>query len=164
MIEALTHAALTQTLTPIKAPIDDILVPCEQAEAVSAQLLAIVPHHALDFLVLAWHHAHFCSHAHAKQKRDHHRERDAWLACAEGLLGEECEPLKTLVFEKLATIIRTSSLVEMVNAFIRPYLNSCKGQITQEARNLIMFYHNHRRYNSGKRTGNAPMELLTRHA
>jgi hypothetical protein len=44
---------------------------------------------------------------------------------------------------------------------IRPYLNSCKGQITQETLNLIMFYHNHRRYKSGKRQGKAPIVLLT---
>jgi hypothetical protein len=47
------------------------------------------------------------------------------------------------------------------NAFIRPYLNSSKGQITQETLNLIMFYHNHRRYKSGKRQGKTPIELLT---
>ena len=49
----------------------------------------------------------------------------------------------------------------MVNSLIRPYLQSCKGQITQETLNLIMFYHNHRRYKSGKRQGKAPIELLT---
>ena len=49
----------------------------------------------------------------------------------------------------------------MVNSLLRPSLNSCKGQITQEALNLIMFYHNHRRYKSGKRKGKAPLELLT---
>ena len=49
----------------------------------------------------------------------------------------------------------------MVNSFIRPYRNSCKGQITQETLNLIMFYHNHRRYTGGKRQGKAPIELLT---
>ena len=49
----------------------------------------------------------------------------------------------------------------MVNSLIRPYLNSCKGQITQATLNLIMFYHNHRRYKSGKRQGKAPIELLT---
>jgi hypothetical protein len=49
----------------------------------------------------------------------------------------------------------------MVNAFIRPSLNSCKGQVTQEALNLIMFYHNHHRYKGGKRQGKAPIELLT---
>ena len=83
------------------------------------------------------------------------------MACAEGLLGNECATLKALVFDKLDSIVRASSLVEMVNALLRPYLNSCKGQITQEALNLIMFYHNHRRYKSGKRQGKAPIELLT---
>ena len=83
------------------------------------------------------------------------------MACAEGLLGHEFDRLKTLVFDKLDTIVRASSLVEMVNALIRPYLNSCKGQITQETLNLIMFYQNHRRYKSGKRQGKAPIELLT---
>jgi hypothetical protein len=33
--------------------------------------------------------------------------------------------------------------------------------ISQETLNLIMFYHNHRRYKSGKRQGKAPIELLT---
>ena len=83
------------------------------------------------------------------------------MACAEGLLGDEFDTLKALVFDKLDSIVRASSLVEMVNVLIRPYLNSCKGQITQETLNLIMFYHNHRRYKSGKRQGKAPIELLT---
>ena len=83
------------------------------------------------------------------------------MACAEGLLGDEFDTLKALVFDKLDSIVRASSLVEMVNSLIRPYLNSCKGQITQETLNLIMFYHNHRRYKSGKRQGKAPIELLT---
>jgi len=111
--------------------------------------------------VLAWHHDHFGYQSQANQKRYHQRERDAWLAFAEGLLDEECASLKTLVFEKLDSIIRASSLVEMVNSFIRPSLHSCKGHITQESLNLIMFYHNHRRYKSGKRKGKAPIELLT---
>ena len=40
-------------------------------------------------------------------------------------------------------------------------MNSSKGQITQETLNLIMFYHNHRRYKGGRRQGKAPIELLT---
>ena len=66
-----------------------------------------------------------------------------------------------LVFDNLDSIVKASSLVEMVNSLIRPYLNSCKGYITQETLNLIMFYHNHRRYKGGKRQGKAPIELLT---
>jgi len=121
----------------------------------------VVPHEALDFLVLAWHHDHLSYQSGAKQKRYHQREREFCLACADGLLGDAFDTLKVLVFDKLDSIVRASSLVEMVNSLIRPYLNSCKGQITPETLNLIMFYHNHRRYKSGKRQGKAPIELLT---
>ena len=83
------------------------------------------------------------------------------MACADGLLGEDFDTLKALVFDTLDSIVRASSLVEMVNALLRPSLSSCQGQITQEAFNLIMFYPNHRRYKSGKRQGKAPIALLT---
>jgi len=154
-------AAVTTTLKPIRTHLDDIVVPFAQAEAIDAELRAIVPHEACEFLVLAWHHEHLVYHSQAKPKRAHQREREFWLACAEGLVGDEFDTLKALVFDKLDSIIRASSLVEMVNSLIRPSLNSCKGQITQATLNLIMFYHNHRRYKSGKRQGKAPIELLT---
>jgi hypothetical protein len=161
MIEELDGVAITQTLQPIRTHLDDILVPFKQVEVVAAELRFVVPHEALDFLVLAWHHAHLGDQSGSKKKRYHQSERDFWLACAEGLLGNEFDTLTALVFDKLDTIVRASSLVEMVNSLIRPYLHSCKGQITQETLNLIMFYHNHRRYKSGKRQGKAPIELLT---
>jgi hypothetical protein len=161
MLEALDYAAITHALKPIRKHLNDLLVPFKQVEAIDAELRLVVPNEALDFLVLAWHHDHVSYASGAKQKRSHQRERDCWLACAAGLLDDAFDTLKTLVFDKLDAIIRASSLVEMVNALIRPYLNSCKGQLTQETLNLIMFYHNHRRYKSGKRQGKAPMELLT---
>ncbi len=161
MIAALDCAAIAHTLKPIHQHIDDILVPFAQAEAIATELRAVVPHDALDFLVLAWHHDHLFYPSQSQHKRYHYREREFWLACAEGLLADAFDTLKALVFDKLDAIVRASSLVEMVNSRIRPYLSSCKGQITQEALNLIMFYHNHHRYKSGKRQGKAPIELLT---
>ena len=126
-----------------------------------AQLLDVMPQHVFDALVLAWHHDHCSYPSQAKQKRAQQRERDAWLACAEGLLGDAFATLKPLVFDQLDSIIRASSLVEMVHAFIRPSLNSGTGHITQGALNLLMFYHNHRRYKSGTRQGKAPLALWT---
>ncbi len=161
MIEGLDRVAITQTLQPIRTHLDDILVPFKQVEMVAAELRFVVPHEALDFLVLSWHHEHLGDQSGSKKKRYHQSERDFWLACATGLLEEDVATLKALVFDKLDSIVRASSLVEMVNSLIRPSLNSCKGQITQETLNLIMFYHNHRRYKSGKRQGKAPIELLT---
>ena len=161
MMDALNEAPLTHTLEPIREHIDDILVPFEQVEVIHAELRAVVPPQALDMLVLAWRHDHFLYQSPSRQKRYHQRERQEWLALAQGLLGDEFEPLKALVFDRLDSIIRASSLVEMVNSLLRPYLHSCKGQITQETLNLIMFYHNHHRYKSGKRKDQAPLELLT---
>jgi hypothetical protein len=107
----------------------------------------------------AWHHAHLSYQAQAKQKRSHQRKRHTWLDGAAGLLEHDFETLKRLVFENLDAVGRASSLVEMVNALIRPSLHTCKGHITQETFNLIMFYHNHRRDKSGKRTGQAPLTI-----
>jgi len=161
LLEAIDSGAMGTILTPIRAHLDDIVVPYEQAEMMYAQLLERMPQQVLDALIVAWHHDHLSHQCQTKQKRYHHRERQQWLDVADGLLEQDIEPLQTLVFDQLDSIIRASSLVEMVNGLIRPYLHSCKGHVTQEMLNLIMFYHNHHRYKSGKRKGKAPIELLT---
>src|SRR6266700_1511845 len=152
LIEEIEDAVLTKLLQPILSHLDDILAPFEQAESIHVELLNLLPQQILDALVLAWHHAHLSYQSHAKQKRYHQHESQQWLDVAEGLLENQFAPLQAVVFEKLDAIVQASSLVELVNSFIRPYLNSSKGQITQETLNLIMFYHNHRRYKSGKET------------
>src|SRR4029450_8358224 len=161
LIEEIDDAVLLKLLHPLRSHLDDILAPFEQAESIHGELLDLVPQQILDALVLAWHHEHLSYQSPTKQKHYHQHERQQWLDFAEGALDNQVEPLKAVVFEKLETIVQASSLVELVNSFIRPYLNSSKGQITQETLNLIMFYHNHRRYQSGKRQGKAPIELLT---
>jgi len=83
-------------------------------------LRCVVPHEALDFLVLAWHHEHLSSQAGAKPKRYFQTERDFWWAGAAGLLGDAFDTLKALVFDQLDTIVRASSLVEMGNSLMRP--------------------------------------------
>jgi len=161
LLKELAEAALNKILQPMQAHLDDIIVPYQQAEMMYAQLLAQVPQPILDALILAWHHHHLRHQSHGQHKHYHHCESQQWLAVADGLLEHDLEPIQTWVFEQLDSIIRTSSLVEMVNGFIRPYRHSCKGHVTQEMLNLLMFYHNHHRYKSGKRKGQAPIELLT---
>jgi hypothetical protein len=152
---------LPKFLKSIGSHLDDILVPFGQVESIHAELLECVPQPTLDGLALAWRHDHLSNQSHGKKKNDHRQESRYWLDFSEGLLGDQFDELKVLVFEKLDSIVKASSLVEMVNSLIRPYLNSSKGQITQETLNLIMFYHNHHRYKGGKRQGKAPIELLT---
>lgn len=83
------------------------------------------------------------------------------LEYAEGYLQESNDHVKEQVYKRLDNIVQSSALVECINSIIRPYLNSSKNHISQETLNLIMFYHNHRRYKAGKRKGQTPMELLT---
>ena len=161
LIEEIEDAVLPKLLQSLRSHLDDIVAPFAQAESMHAALLDLLPQQPLDALVLAWHHAHLSYQSQAKHKHYHQHESQQWLAFAEGVLAHQFEPLKVLVFAKLDAIVQASALVELVNAFLRPYLNSSKGQITQETFNLIMFSHNHRRYKSGKRQGKAPIELLT---
>ncbi len=161
LIEEIDDEKLPKLLKPIRCHIDDILVPFRQVELMHAELLALMPEQIVDAFVLSWHHDHLFYQSHSKKKHYHRREHEYWLNFSEGLLDDHFDEFKVLVFNKLDAIVKASSLVEMVNALIRPYLNSSKGQITQETLNLIMFSHNHRRYNCGKRKGKAPIELLT---
>lgn len=161
LITEIDDDQLPKLLKPIRSHIDDILVPFRQVEQIQTELLKVISEQIVDALSLAWHHDHLSYQSHGKKKQYHRRESLYWLTFAEGLLDKQFDELKGLVFEKLDQVVKTSSLVEMVNSLIRPYLNNSKGQITQETLNLIMFYHNHRRYKGGRRQGKAPIELLT---
>jgi hypothetical protein len=161
LLEEIEDERLAKLLKPVRCHMDDILVPFRQVELIHAELLDLMPEPMVDALALAWHHDHLSYQSHGKKKHYHRRECDDWLTFFEGLLDGQFDEFKALVFEKLDSIVKASSLVEMVNSLIRPYLNSSKGQITQETLNLIMFYHNHRRYKGGRRQGKAPIELLT---
>ncbi len=161
LMEEIDDEKLPKLLKAIRCHLDDILVPFRQVELIHTELLEFMPEQIVDAFVLAWHHDHLSYQSHGKKKQYHRRESDDWLNFSEGLLDDQFEAFKVRVFEKLDSVVKASSLVEMVNSLIRPYLNSSKGQITQETLNLIMFYHNHRRYRGGRRQGKAPIELLT---
>ena len=63
--------------------------------------------------------------------------------------------------EALDTEVRSSSLIENVNSALRPLLETCRGQVAQPMLDLFAYVHNHRRFVRGKRTGKAPIEILT---
>jgi len=71
------------------------------------------------------------------------------------------EEIKTIVFDTLNQIVQASSLVETFNSILKPFINSARGQISQEMLNLVKFKHNYSRFKRGKRKGKAPIELFT---
>ena len=103
----------------------------------------------------------------AASKKYYRQKQTEWLRVAELYLGKYEEQtisfkdFKKHCYQQLDTIVQSSAMVETINSIVRMYLNSCKNQINQPTLNLIMFYHNHRRYVQGKRKNFTPMELLT---
>ncbi len=163
LMKELSNKKVEGIVIKLEGKVDEFLLYFEKAQEVYKGLSAqMEDNQVLQGLCLAWQWDHKVHQAKgAKQKHFYRKERDFWLAYAGGLLGQDIERVKEATFRELDTVVRSSSLVEMVNSLIRPYLNTCKGQITQETLNLIMFYHNHRKFNDGKRKKKAPIEILT---
>jgi hypothetical protein len=154
---------LTQAAQQLIDQLPSMLGYFDQANRIVEQLGRLVTNHdtrqALG-LAWQWHNKSFQAKT-STQKKYAQDERDFWLEYVKEQIGDDFETIKKQAFDMLDMIVRSSSLIETVNSLIRPFLNTCKGQITQETLNLIMFYHNHRRFNTGKRKGIAPIELLT---
>ena len=169
-IEAIFELMLSINYSPIKEEAesmktrkDSLFVYFKMAEQILKELSPSIDNpEAVQALCLAWQYQHLSFQAKStKQRHSLLKERDFCLSYTEALLEDNYQQSKELLFSNLDNVIRSSSLIETINSLIRPYLNSCKGNITQEALNLIMFYHNHRRFVDGKRKGKAPIEILT---
>jgi len=163
LIEELGHADITKAVNKVRRTMPGLLNFFDEAKSVLSDLsdLPIDPN-ALQALCLAWQWRKGIAKSKEPNARKRCRENEQFcIETATGYLQEDCEIFKEHVYGKLYQIVQSSALVECINSIIRPYLNGSRNHVTQETLNLIMFYHNHRRYKSGKRKGKTPMELLT---
>ncbi|BCG62937.1 MAG: hypothetical protein methR_P0617 [Methyloprofundus sp.] len=160
LLDQLELDKLQQETKAIRSHIDDICICYQQVEDIFQRLSQSIAKENLEMIGLAWQHDHQSHQYKGAHKKYHENERDGWLEIVTPLLGKNANALIERAFEEFNGMVRTSSLIEMVNSLIRPYINECKGQISQEHLNLIMFYHNYHQYKSGKRQGKAPIELL----
>ena len=100
-------------------------------------------------------------HKNTQRKNRAKEQEQEYLEIAEYLKPQGAEALQKEIYNRLDKIVQSSAMVECINSIIRPFLNTSKDHVTQEQLNLIMFYHNYRRYRDGKRKNKTPMELLT---
>ncbi len=111
---------------------------------------------------LAWQYQKNAAKAKKPERRNYFAGKEKeQLEMIQMMLGNDFESVKTTVFAQLDKIIQSSAIVENINSIVRAFLNTSRNNINQETLNLIMFYHNHRKYKAGKRKGKTPMELLT---
>jgi hypothetical protein len=163
LIESLGKTGLTNAVKKIRRTLPDLLHYFDQAQSVVANLERLpIDREALQALCLAWQ----WNKSEIKAKKVNRSNYCAGneqfcLDVSTGYLQNEFDSVKEQVYKKLDNIVQSSALVECINSIIRPYLNSSRNHITQETLNLIMHYHNHRRYRDGKRKDKTPMEILT---
>jgi len=121
-----------------------------------------IDQNVLSSLYLAWQWHKGKIKAKKAERRNLCNDKEQFcLDFATGYLQEDFDIIKERVYTELDSIVQSSALVECINSIVRPYLNNSKGQVDQKDLNLIMHYHNHRRYVAGERKGKTPIELLT---
>lgn len=159
---------LTAIVDKIKSLLSDLFSFLDRAKTVIKQLEQTTPDYVLPFWMLYWQFKRSLMNVKNTPARKRLIKRFEWLEivlkayCAENQKQYLIE--KAFVFAQLDTIIQASSMVESVNARLRPFISEMKGQISQEMLNLFMFFYNHKRFLRGKRKGAAPIELLTGHS
>jgi len=163
LLKQLGHTKIAQAVKKVENTMGGLLHYFDTAQTVLEQLSQIgIDPDALKAICLAWQWQKGWIKAKKAAARQHCKDNEQFcLQLAQGYLEQDCDIVKEQVYEQLDQIVQSSALVECINSIIRPYLNGSKNQVTQEALNLIMFYHNHRRYIAGKRKGKTPMEMLT---
>jgi len=143
--------------------LDDLLEYLDTASKVINRLCTKgIPHYIIQAFALAWQYQKNATKAKKSERRRYFaNKKEEQLKMIRMMLGNDFESVKITVFVELDKIIQSSAIVENINSIVRTFLNTSRNRISQEILNLIMFYHNHRRYKSGKRKGKTPMELLT---
>jgi len=163
LLEGLEDPRIRKAIGKVRRTMPGLLNYFDVAKSIVGNLTALpVDQEALRALCLAWQwRKQLIKSKKAKARKYCAMNEQHCLETATGYLQEDYEVVKEQVYKQLDQIVQSSALVECINSIIRPYLNTSKNHVTQELLNLIMFYHNHRRYKAGKRKGQTPMEILT---
>jgi len=163
LLDTLGVTSITNAVKTIRRLLPNLLNYFDVARTVVATLhTSSCDPDTLSMLCLAWQwHKALIKAKTAPARQYCAAQETIYLDRANDQLKTPDDPMKATVYQQLDQIVHSSSLVECLNSIIRPYLNTTNNHVTQELLNLVMFYHNHRRYQDGKRKGHTPMELLT---
>ena len=163
LIAELGHNPLTEAASKVKRTLPDLFHYFDVAKEVVAECAALgIDEEVLKSYCIAWQWGKAAEKTKTAAGKRKAREQAQFCAdIAAGLHQDESRDIQKEVYSRLDGIVQSSALVECINSIIRPYLNTTKNHVTQDLLNLIMHYHNHRRYCDGKRKGKTPMEILT---
>jgi len=168
LIEESNHEGLCKAAQKVRRTLPDLFHYFDIAEDIVNDCKTLVDEEILKAYCVAWQWGKAVRKAKKSARKQHAKGQEQ--ACVEkaewwGSHGVDQanwgSDIQKTLYAKLDKIVQSSALVECINSVIRPYFNTSKNQIGQEQLNLIMHYHNHRRYLAGVRKNKTPMELLT---
>lgn len=134
----------------------------ERLEAIIEELSRQIPEDVFRELCLAWQ-----SEKKSRAAKVYSRKKALERQADEHRFLAACGAIKNVdsaakcVFERLDGNVRSSSPIESINSQIRGYLNSSRGQITQETLDLIVYFLNHKVASRGCYKGTSAWERLT---
>ncbi len=163
LLKELNHSKITLAANKIKRALPDLFHYFDIAKKVIHECRQLpISEACLNAYCLAWQWDKALRKAKkADRKKRAKAQRQHYLDIAERLHSKDLTDIQKEIFSNLDRIVQSSAMVECINSIIRPYLNTSKNHVTQGQLNLIMHYHNHRRYREGVRKNKTPMELLT---
>src|SRR5664280_502193 len=167
LLEDLNHTHITKAVSKVRRALPDLFHYFDIATKVVNECKELgIDEEALKAYCVAWQWGKAARKAKKSGRKKIAIEQEQFcLEIASGLRQQASEAvdgaIQKEVYSRLDKIVQSSALVECINSIIRPYLNTSKNHVNQEQLNLIMHYHNHRRYRDGVRKGKTPMELLT---
>lgn len=163
LLETLKNTRINQTVKKIRAILPDLFAYLDRAVAIVNELGDIgISEEVLRLFCLAWQYRKNIIKAKHPRRSDYFKNKEKLtLAQLNDFLGDKYTAMLDIVYAKLDGIVQSSALVETINSIVRSYLNTTRNHISQDLLNLIMFYHNHRRYLEGKRKGKTPFEIFS---
>jgi len=135
----------------------------DEGENIRQELESLdIPQYVLKEFYIAWQCQKNWIKAKVATRKNYYRTKEKeQLELLQYELGSNFDEMKEHVYSQLDRIVQSSAIVESINSLVRMYFNASRNHVSQNMLNLIMFYHNHRRYIGGKRKGKTPMEILT---
>jgi len=163
LIIELNHTAISTAAEKSRRTLPDLLHYFDVAKAIIDECKELpISVECLKAYCISWQWLKAARKAKTPARRNIAQDNEQFcLEIAESLHEHENLDIQKEIFSRLDNIVQSSAMVECINSIIRPYLNTCKNHVSQCLLNLIMFYHNHRRYRDGVRKGKTPMEILT---
>ena len=165
LIDSLNNKKLSDIICKIRGLTPGLTRYFNRASTIARDLKKFIPgedEDAFKALCAGWQQHKMYIKSKNAASRNYYRENEVFcLEIAEGYLQERYESIKERIYHGLNHIVQSSAMAECINSIIRPYLNTSRNQISREMLNLIMFYHNHRRYSSGERAHKTPYEILS---